>query len=338
LASSADPLLVRLDSAGSLVDTLQGLRVPAHVLLTELANAGHLLVTEDVIFFAPFIRDEVLALTRAGDTLWVARRGLPQERPDPRFEIGEDGPVIDYAPVNLGIAQGADGLVYVLSVPGFTTAASRVDAYDGATGQLLRTARLDNPVPTLATDGDGRLYELDPFRILTGVAPEDRLPFEPFTLATLAGDTLSNDDLLGKVVLVNFWASWCAPCRVEMPALVHLSESIPDSDFAFVTMNEDLETDDAHRFAVALGLEYPVALGKGKLRQRYHYLGLPFTVLLDREGKIVYRWTGFAGDEQVEGIRAVIRAELDRAPASANHGNPEVPVDLPGNAAHQSHQ
>jgi thiol-disulfide isomerase/thioredoxin len=338
LASTTDPLLVRLDSAGSWTDTVPGIRLPEHVLLAELANAGHVLATTDVIFFAPFIRDEVLALTRTGDTLWVARRQLPQEQPDPRFEIGDDGPMIDYAPVNLGIAMGPGGFVYVLSVPGFTTAESRIDVYEGATGRLVRTARMPTPLPTVAVDTSGRLYTVDPFRILTGVAPEDRQPFEPFRLATLTGDTLSLEDFRGTVVLVNFWASWCAPCRVEMPALVDLSASIPDSDFAFVTMNEDRETDDARRFAVALDFEYPVILGKGRLRQRYHYLGLPFTVLLDRDGNIVYRWTGFAGDEQIEGIRAVIRAELDRVAPPIDHSGHGSPTGEPDHTTHGGHQ
>lgn len=320
-ATATDPLLARLDSTGAWVDTVPGVRLSEHGRVTELANAGHVLVTGDMIFLAPFIRDEVLALTPTGDTLWVARRGLLQESPNPRFAVGDDGPVIDYVPVNLGIAIGSDSLLYVLSVPGLTTAGSRIDVYDGSSGQLLRTARMDTPFPTVAVDATGRLYALDPFRVLTGVAPEDRHPFTEFALPTLAGDTLTRGDLLGKVVLLNFWASWCGPCRVEMPALVHLAESIDDSSFAFATMNEDVDVSDAARFASALGFEYPVALGKGKLRQQYHYLGLPFTVVLDRGGNIVYRWTGFAGDEQLEGVRSVIRAELDRERRTDEQGD-----------------
>jgi thiol-disulfide isomerase/thioredoxin len=287
-ATATDPLLARLDSTGAWVDTVPGVRLSEHGRVTELANAGHVLVTGDMIFLAPFIRDEVLALTPTGDTLWVARRGLLQESPNPRFAVGDDGPVIDYVPVNLGIAIGSDSLLYVLSVPGLTTAGSRIDVYDGSSGQLLRTARMDTPFPTVAVDATGRLYALDPFRVLT---------------------------------VLNFWASWCGPCRVEMPALVHLAESIDDSSFAFATMNEDVDVSDAARFASALGFEYPVALGKGKLRQQYHYLGLPFTVVLDRGGNIVYRWTGFAGDEQLEGVRSVIRAELDRERRTDEQGD-----------------
>jgi thiol-disulfide isomerase/thioredoxin len=181
----------------------------------------------------------------------------------------------------------------------------------------MRTARLNTPTPTVAVDAGGRLYVLDPFRVLTGVATENRPPFTPTRLATIDGDTLATDDLRGRVVLVNFWASWCGPCRVELPALVGLAESISDPDFAFVTMNEDVEVAAARRFVAEVGLAYPVALGKGRLRRRYHYVGLPFTLLLDREGHIVYRWTGFAGDGQVEAIRALIHAELGRDTAAA---------------------
>jgi thiol-disulfide isomerase/thioredoxin len=281
--------------------------------------AGHVLVAGDTTFLAPTTRAEVLALTGGGDTLWVARRGTSQERPSAGSDAANaEG---DGSPVHLGIARGPDGLIYVLSGSESTTAQSAIDVYDGTTGLLLRTARMHTRQPTVAVDAAGRLYALDPFRVLTGVAVEDRQRFGAFSLPTLDGGTLTDEDLLGKVVLINFWASWCGPCRVEIPALVRLAASIPDSDFAFVTMNEDVEVDDARRFAIGLDFEYPVALGKGKLRRDYHYLGLPFTVLIDRDGKMVYRWTGFAGEEQVADIRALIRAELNRTAAlSARNG------------------
>ena len=53
-------------------------------------------------------------------------------------------------------------------------------------------------------------------------------------------------------------------------------------------------------------------MGNGKLRNDYHYIGLPFTVLVDAEGRVVQRWSGFAGEGQIDAIRAVIRTELDR--------------------------
>lgn len=315
LATATDPLLLYVDSAGG-VQPLGAVRLPEHILLAELGNAGHLAVSDRSIFYAPFIRDEVVALSRAGDTLWVAHRGLPQSTPEPRFEIGPAGPTIDYAPVNLGLAPGADGRLYVLSLPGRTTSESRVDVYDPLTGALLRSARLASPLPTLAADADGRVYQLDPFTLLTGVAPAEREVFRPFDLERLGGGRLTTDSVAGRVVLINFWASWCGPCRVEMPALDSLRRGIADPAFQFLTMNEDIHVGDARAFLEASGFDFPVLLGRGKLKTAYHYVGLPFTVLLDREGRVVQRWIGFAGAEQIAGIRAVVVAELERGAPS----------------------
>lgn len=319
LASAEDPLLFRLEAGARMVEGVGSISLPQQVLLADLANSGHIAVASDAVYFAPFIRDEVVALAPTGDTLWVAHRELPQAVDEPRFEVGPDGPMIDYAPVNLGIRLGPDGRLYVLSVPGFTTAVSRIDVFDAATGRLERTGVVPTSLPTLAVSDEGRLHLLDPFRLLTGVSPEEREPFARFELETLAGETIDSGDLLGKVVLVNFWASWCAPCRVEMPALDSLRGSIDRPDFMFLTMNEDASTSAAREFIEEYGFEFPVLLGRGRLRSKYHYVGLPFTVLLDRHGRIVQRWVGFAGEEQLAAIRAVTVAELDREAGEAGH-------------------
>jgi thiol-disulfide isomerase/thioredoxin len=312
IPSPDDPVLVELAADGTVERRVGRVTIPEHVLLADLAASGHVAVGTDAVYFAPFIRDEVVAFSFAGDTLWVAHRGLAQSTETPRFEVGPDGPAIDYAPVNLGAALGPDGRLYVLSVPGFTTSQGRLDAFDPTTGHLLRTATLATPLPTLAVGAGGRVYALDAFALLTGVAPAEREVFASFDLELLGGGRMSERDLRGKVVLINFWASWCAPCREEMPALDSLAREIAGPEFAFITMNEDVKPSDAAAFARELGFEFPVLLGRATLRARYHYIGLPFTVVVDREGRVVQRWTGFAGPEQLAGLRAVIRAELAR--------------------------
>ncbi|MFQ6047011.1 MAG: redoxin domain-containing protein, partial [Gemmatimonadales bacterium] len=258
LAGAGDPLLLKVAPDGERVENVGSIALPEQVLLAELANSGHIAVGEDALYFAPFIRDEVVALTPRGDTLWVAHRELPQAVDEPRFEVGPDGPMIDYAPVNLGIRLGPDGRLYVLSVPGFTTAMSRVDVFDAATGRLERTGVLATPLPTVAVSVEGRVHLLDSFALLTGVAPEERESFAPFELEALGGGTMSLDHLRGRVVLVNFWASWCGPCRVEMPALDSLQRSIDHDDFLFLTMNEDVRTSDAQEFVDEHGFDFPV--------------------------------------------------------------------------------
>jgi thiol-disulfide isomerase/thioredoxin len=324
IATERDPLLVHVDGAGDLIDTVGSVKLPDHVLLAELANAGHIATKNGVVFFAPFIRDEVVAFSDRGDTLWIAHRGLPQSTPNPRIEIGEDGPVLDYAPVNLGLTVGPDGLLYVLSIPGFTTSETRLDVMDPADGTLLRTTTIDDPLPTIAAGTDGRVYDLDPFRLLTGVAPREREAFADFDLERLDGTRMALGDLRGKVVLINFWASWCLPCRTEMPALDSLRRSIDDPDFAFVTMNEDIDVGDARAFIDEFGFAFPVLLGHGKLERTYHYYGLPYTVAIDRQGRMLERWIGYAGEEQIAGIRAVIRAELLRGDVDEDDDGPPM--------------
>jgi thiol-disulfide isomerase/thioredoxin len=312
LATQQDPLLVRVSADGDIEAPMGSVVLPSHILLAEIANAGHVTTYDGVVYFAPFIRDEVVAFSPTGDTLWIMHRGLPQTTVDPRIEIGDDGPVIDYAPVNLGIATGPDGLLYVLSVPGFTTSASRIDVLDPEDGTLLRSVELADPLPTIAADSEGRVYQVDPFRLLTGVAPTEREPLASFDLDRMNGSRMLKEDLRGKVVLINFWASWCLPCREEMPALDSLRRSITHDDFLFITMNEDIAVADARSFIDEFGFDFPVLLGKGKLQAKFHYYGLPYTVAVDREGRVLQRWIGYAGEDQLAGIRAVIQAELIR--------------------------
>ncbi len=312
LATQQDPLLVRLSADGDIVARMGSVVLPSHILLAEIANAGHVTTYDDVVYFAPFIRDEIVAFSATGDTLWIVHRGLPQTTVDPRIEVTADGPTIDYAPVNLGIATGPDGLLYVLSVPGFTTSASRIDVLDPEDGTLLRSVELSDPLPTLAADSEGRVYRVDPFRLLTGVASTEREPLASFDLDRMNGSRMLKEDLRGKVVLINFWASWCLPCREEMPALDSLRRSIAHDDFLFITMNEDIAVGDARSFIDEFGFDFPVLLGRGTLERKFHYYGLPYTVAVDREGRVLQRWIGYAGEDQIAGIRTVIQAELMR--------------------------
>jgi thiol-disulfide isomerase/thioredoxin len=306
------PLLVRLDPEGDIDATIGSGVIPSDFLLSFMASSGHIAVADSVIYYAPFIRDEVVAMKHTGDTLWVTERGLPQAVDEPRFEVSDGEAAIDYAPVNLGISIGPDGNVFVLSIPGFTTSESRIDVMDGRTGHLLRSAVLPTPLPTLAADVEGRVYVLDEYRLLTGVPLKERDTFQSFDLEMLTGGQMALNELRGKVALVNFWASWCGPCRVEMPALNAFEATIEDPDFVFITMNEDINPHNAMLFMQEYGFDFPVLLGRGELKRKYHYIGLPFTVLLDREGRVVNRWIGYAGEEQLQLIRALVVSELQR--------------------------
>ena len=315
--AAGSPLLLRVRGARDFDPAAIGKAlIPAHFLLSDLANAGHLAVGDGAVFYAPFIRDEVVALAPSGDTLWLIRRDLPQSTAEPRFEVRERRVVVDYHPVNLGITLGADGRLYVLSTPGFTTAESRLDELDPANGRLLGTTYLSTARPTLAVGRSGRLYRLDVAQLLNGVPERDREPSPPLDLPTMDGGRLSSAALRGRVVLLNFWASWCAPCRSELPALDSLRRDLDDSGFAFVAINEEEDTAAARAFVDERGFTFAVAFGRGRLRPLFHYPGLPYTVLLDRRGRIAGRWIGYAGPGQLQAMRALIRSELGRENAS----------------------
>ncbi len=334
LPNAGAPLFVRLTNGGSEIDRVGAIVVPQEQLLTEFVNAGHIAVAGDTLYFAPFIRDEIVAFSAAGDTLWVTRRELLQSTAQPRFTLSGGSAQIDYHPVNLGVVVGPDGRLYVLSTPGFTTTEARLDVLDRFSGRLVRSARLPEALPTLAADTEGRVYLVDAFRLLTGADPAAREAIAPFELERFGGGRMTQADLQDKVTLINFWASWCTPCRTEMPALDSLRRSVTDPGFQFLTFNEDVKRSDAEAFIREFGFDFPVLLGGGRLRQRYHYIGLPFTVLLDRDGRVVQRWVGFAGAEQLQAIRALVRAELDRPANTAG-----APQGSSGGAAdrHQHH-
>jgi thiol-disulfide isomerase/thioredoxin len=317
---STAPLLVRLADAGRGGVRLGRAIVPEHALLADLANSGSLAVTGDTIYYAPFIRDEIVAMRSSGDTLWIASRNLPQSTREPRFEVDSGRVVVSYHPVNLGVALGPDGRLYVLSTPGFTTTESRLDVFDPRSGHLLRSALFSTALPTIAVAADGRTFSIDPLRLLTGVAPRERESLAPITLPLLAGGQMTLDSTPGMVTLVNVWASWCVPCREEMPALDSLHHQLSDEPrFRFVTINEDVRADDAREFLAAFGFDFTVLLGGGRQRNALHYPGLPYTFLLDANGRIVQRWIGFAGPEQLAAVRSTILDELARTAATTPH-------------------
>lgn len=318
LPTGEEPLLESRTVAGTTRVTLGRAITPAHVLLQDLANAGALAITPRALVLAPFIRDEVIALSFAGETLWVAHRGLPQSTSEPRFEIDHGRAVVNYSPVNLGARMGPDGHLYVLSTPGFTTQRSRLDVLDLETGVVLRTVEFDTAIPTLAADESGRVYRLDAVTLLAGVPPRAREPLPAFSLPRLAGDSVRNADFRGHVTLVNVWASWCEPCRTEMPALDSLQRELSGPGFEFVSLNDDVDVEAARRFLTNGGYAFPVALGRGRVRDLLHAPGMPITTLIDAEGREIRRWIGYAGPEQVAAIRALARAEVERLPPAMN--------------------
>lgn len=110
----------------------------------------------------------------------------------------------------------------------------------------------------------------------------------------LDGSQHRTTQLRGKVVLVNFWATWCGPCRQEMPHLNRLYEKYRASGFVLIGVNVDDDVRKAADVAAKLGVSFPVLLDTDKkVSRQYDLSTMPSTVLIDRDGRVKYVHLGY---------------------------------------------
>lgn len=134
-----------------------------------------------------------------------------------------------------------------------------------------------------------------------------------FTLKTIEGRTIESSRLRGHVVMVNFWATWCGPCKDEMPALNRLKEHFAGSSFELLAVTTDQQVEAIRTFVKALGLDFPVLLDDRKdVSAAFGVRGLPTTVLIDRQGHLVGRAVGPRTWDSAESV-ALVRQILEGA-------------------------
>jgi thiol-disulfide isomerase/thioredoxin len=124
-----------------------------------------------------------------------------------------------------------------------------------------------------------------------------------FSVKDLRGKELSSADVTGKVVLVDFWATWCQPCKKEMPGYQKLRDVYGKRGFAVIGFKFDTmaDTEDPVLFARRIGVRYPLAVASEDLRQEFGGIeGLPTTLLYDRHGILRNRIVGFEYTSVVE--------------------------------------
>jgi peroxiredoxin len=115
-----------------------------------------------------------------------------------------------------------------------------------------------------------------------------------FTLKSAEGKNLRLKEQRGQVVLVNFWASWCGPCRQEMPHLNRLYDKYKASGFTLLAVNIDDDARTGSATATKWGLKFPVLLDADKTVSKLYDLGsMPATVLIDRDGKVRFLHRGY---------------------------------------------
>lgn len=115
-----------------------------------------------------------------------------------------------------------------------------------------------------------------------------------FELKDLAGKTVSLEDFKGKVVFVDFWATWCPPCRASIPAVEALYEKYKDNDdvcFIGINLSEDKET--VSKFVKREGIQYLVLLSNNKVITDYKIRSIPAFFIIDKEGNIANKYLGY---------------------------------------------
>jgi peroxiredoxin len=135
-------------------------------------------------------------------------------------------------------------------------------------------------------------------------SPEKERAAPDFRLETLDGGTLRLSDLQGKAVLVNFWATWCQPCRSELPHLVTAYDRYRQEGLEIVAVNLQEDEDTISGFVEEFGLQFPVVIDRsGDVADKYRVIGIPTSYFIDRSGVVRSIYTGpLVGEDSRQGI------------------------------------
>ncbi len=146
-------------------------------------------------------------------------------------------------------------------------------------------------------------------------SPREGFSAPDFTLELLSGGEVTLSDLRGQAVMINLWASWCPPCRAEMPAIERVYQDLKDEGLVVLAVNTTYQDSEsaAAAFVAEFGLTFPILLDRtGAVSNRYQLRGLPSTYFVDREGVIR---SVVVGGPMSEGlIRAKIQEILEETP------------------------
>ena len=136
-------------------------------------------------------------------------------------------------------------------------------------------------------------------------------PAPDFALKSMSGDNVRLSELHGEVVLINFWASWCGPCRQELPHLDALYQRYESLGFTLLGINVEKESRAAERLLKDVPVSFPVLLdSENNVSKLYDVIAMPSTVLIDRDGRIRHVHNGYKpGYEDIyqEQVRGLIR-------------------------------
>ncbi|MBL1277008.1 MAG: TlpA family protein disulfide reductase [Ectothiorhodospiraceae bacterium] len=135
--------------------------------------------------------------------------------------------------------------------------------------------------------------------ILEGPAPD-------FTLKSRSGENVKLSELRGDVVMINFWASWCAPCRQEMPLLEDMYKKYSDLGFVLLGVNVEEDSSKAIELLREVPVSFPVLFdNKNDVTKLYKVVAMPSTVMVDRDGNMRYLHRGYLPGYEAEYIKQI---------------------------------
>lgn len=164
-------------------------------------------------------------------------------------------------------------------------------------------------LPDFATilDSDGDLFREQ--------VPRLDSPAPNFRLVALTGQTLELEQFRGNVILLNFWATWCKPCRLEMPSMERLYQEFKAQGFTVIGVSSDLGGAQVVRpYAEALGLTFPIVIDRDfATNVRYGVQGLPTTFVIDRAGRVANVYFGARDWASAEARALILKLLEERA-------------------------
>ena len=135
--------------------------------------------------------------------------------------------------------------------------------------------------------------------VLDGVAPD-------FTLKSRSGENVKLSEHRGEVVMINFWASWCGPCRQEMPLLEEMYKKYSDLGFVLLGVNVEEDSSKASELLREVSVSFPVLFdNKNDVTKLYKVVAMPSTVMVDRDGKMRFLHRGYLPGYEAEYIKEI---------------------------------
>jgi len=141
-----------------------------------------------------------------------------------------------------------------------------------------------------------------------------------FTVQTLEGKRVSTDELKGKVLLVNFWATWCPPCQEEMPRLEkEVWQKFRSDDFLMVAVAREQTEQEISEFRKEYGFSFPMAADVNRaVYQLFGNGGIPRSYVVNEDGKILFQSVGYT-PEEFDQMKKILAKELERLRKSRQH-------------------